>query len=63
MLRMPTGVSFRLPSASHRPKLTRAVSALPNEDDRFEQDWYKACASDSPLNMREKELREVLPLR
>ena len=33
------------------------VSNHPNEDDRFEQDWYKACAPDSPLNKKEKELR------
>lgn len=34
-----------------------AVSNHPNEDDRFEQDWHKACAPDSPLNKGEKELR------
>ena len=34
------------------------VSTQPNEVDRFQQDWYRACAADSPLNTGEKELRE-----
>ncbi|EIW70562.1 beta-1,2-xylosyltransferase 1 [Tremella mesenterica] len=32
------------------------VSTHPNEEDRFQQDWYKACAPDSPLNQDVKEL-------
>jgi hypothetical protein len=35
-----------------------SVSNHPNEVDRHEQDWHKACAKDSPLNKGEKELRE-----
>jgi beta-1,2-xylosyltransferase len=29
----------------------------PDEEDRFEQDWHKACSPDSRLNSGEKELR------
>ncbi|OCF60907.1 beta-1,2-xylosyltransferase 1 [Kwoniella mangroviensis CBS 10435] len=32
------------------------ISNHPNENDRFEQDWSKACAKDSPLNKGEQEL-------
>jgi beta-1,2-xylosyltransferase len=47
---------------NHRPFLLRllmTVSNHPNEEDRYEQDWNKACAKDSPLNKGEKELREL----
>lgn len=36
-----------------------SVSSHPNEADRNEQDWHKACGKDSPLNMGEKELRKL----
>ncbi|WVF71389.1 beta-1,2-xylosyltransferase 1 [Kwoniella sp. CBS 6097] len=38
---------------------TGKVSNHANENDRFEQDWTKACAKDSPLNKGEKELPEA----
>ncbi|WVR06845.1 beta-1,2-xylosyltransferase 1 [Kwoniella sp. DSM 27419] len=36
-----------------------SVSNHPNENDRFEQDWRKACAKDSPLNKGETEALEA----
>jgi beta-1,2-xylosyltransferase len=35
------------------------VSNHPNEDDRFEQIWERACAPDSPLVKGVKELRKL----
>ena len=34
------------------------MSKHDNEEDRFESDWHKACAPDSPLNSGVEELRE-----
>lgn len=40
-------------------KAHKIVSNHPNENDRFEQVWERACSPDSPLVKGVKELREL----
>lgn len=57
--------SILLDHERHEELLTAArhgkVSTHPNELDRAEQNWKKACPPDSPLNKGEVELGKLQP--